>query len=728
MRDESVIGQILTCPKCGSMVLVELPRSSPTTEPRPSPPPRSATESTSISSPATTHIVGHDAAALSTAAAPKRPRAPEPSEFADTVEDLALQVGFEDRESRLDAEFANLLLSDDDVTAVSSTVDSQTDLADTDGTSTSEQPLMPTDEWTSPSSVKWRNHVLIGAAAATGILLALGVFAWFRQNGDRPTAFVADSTANAGSGNSVAKDSPQVEQTAPPIVNEFIESTPTTDAASNDGAPTPQSDQATIPVDSTVTPPIADSAPASAATGSEVTDTEPGDAAASPASAPQPDLITPIEPAPSTGSLAETLREFSAILRTPEAPAESDATVAAAALPPADAATSTDLPAPEHEILAERPEPRIVDVEARLADRLAGIELDGQPLAKFLQLMSDFSTIPITLDSDSLPWSKLTPESPIKLTRQSATAAEVLTAGLEPHGLYFVVDGDQLLVTRRPKEPTGRRSVRLDVTDLIGGDSARLQKLGALITELVAPDSWSTRGGTGTVAFEGSTLLVEQQETVLLEVLAFCEKLRVARGLPTRSPYDAALFRLDSRTQRAAEKLRQPVSLTYIRPALLQRILDRLGEASDMHLLVDWKAVSEEGWNPAAETQFTVADRPLSEALQTLLAPLDLTYRVVDETTLQITTPSALQARLEVEFYRVEGLLAGSSPDDLLAAVRTAVGPERFSEHGGSGQVAIDVEGKCLLATLPQPQQVALEQWLTKQRTPSPELTPTAAR
>ncbi|HEU0069326.1 MAG TPA: hypothetical protein VFQ26_08730, partial [Nitrospiraceae bacterium] len=416
------------------------------------------------------------------------------------------------------------------------------------------------------------------------------------------------------------------------------------------------------------------------------------------------------------------------ILRSPKDPEDSDSAVTEAAPPATDSAAPSDAAAPEREILVERPEPRVVDIESRLTDRMAGIELDGQPLVKFLRLMSDFSTIPITLDADSLPWSKLTPASPIKLVRQGATAADVLTAALESHGLHFVVDGDQLFVTRRPKESTGRRSVRLDVTDLTSEDSGRLQKLGLAITEMVAPDSWSTRGGSGTIAFEGSTLIVEQQETVLLEVLAFCEKLRVARGLPTRSPYDAQLFRLDSRTQRAAAKLRQPISLTYIRPALLQRILDRVGEATGTYLLVDWKAVGEEGWNTAAETQFTVADKPLSEALQTLLGPMGLTYRVVDESTLQITTPAALQARLETEFYRLDGLLKGSSPEDLLSGVQAAVGPEHFAEHGGGGHVAIDAESKCLLALLPQPQQVALEQWLTKQRAPAPELTPTATR
>ncbi len=46
--------------------------------------------------------------------------------------------------------------------------------------------------------------------------------------------------------------------------------------------------------------------------------------------------------------------------------------------------------------------------------------------------------------------------------------------------------------------------------------------------DFVEPESWSSRGGIGTITFRGSELIVEQYETVQFRVLGFvknCESL-----------------------------------------------------------------------------------------------------------------------------------------------------------------------------------------------------------
>jgi hypothetical protein len=50
----------------------------------------------------------------------------------------------------------------------------------------------------------------------------------------------------------------------------------------------------------------------------------------------------------------------------------------------------------------------------------------------------------------------------------------------------------------------------------------------------------------------------------------------------------------------------------------------------------------------------------------------------------------------------------------LVARLRTALGNEHFRDAGGRSELRFDLAGKCLLATLPQPQQQQLAALLAK--------------
>ncbi|MEO8496508.1 MAG: hypothetical protein ABI614_15675, partial [Planctomycetota bacterium] len=478
--------------------------------------------------------------------------------------------------------------------------------------------------------------------------------------------------------------------------NDGISDVPPVDAATNDSSQ----------------PPIA----------SPVETPEPGtpnavEPAATDPPAEEPPGLTPKEPMTESaadggepGPLAETLREFGALLEKTDEPASPLPEVEAASPPKPEVPGADET---EDKPGVRRTGPRVVEVDDRLNDLVKQIELDGVPLANFLRIVSDFSTIPITLDADILPWMRVSPTTAVKLKAADTTVAEVLKQGLEPLGLEYRIEADQLFITRRPKDETGVREVPFKVKDLVGDDAGKLQQLGALVMDFVEPESWSSRGGVGTITFRGTELIIEQSEAVQFEILGFCEQLRVARGLETLGPFDAAMFRLETCGERAREKLAKPIRLTYIRPAPLQRIVDRIAETSKLHILIDWRALAEAGWSPDAEVRFSVADQPVAKALATLLEPMDLAYRIIDESTLQITTPSVVDSRLEVEFYRV------AKPDDggakLVQSARDALGAANFRDAGGGGQLAFDESSNCLLACLSQTHQMELQAWLAAQ-------------
>jgi DNA-directed RNA polymerase subunit RPC12/RpoP len=357
--------------------------------------------------------------------------------------------------------------------------------------------------------------------------------------------------------------------------------------------------------------------------------------------------------------------------------------------------------------LAPRPPPREIDLAKRLSDRLPSIETAGTPLADFVELLSDMSTIPITLD---VPFAPATAESPVALRLTDTTVGAALQEALASLRLEYVLSDDQLVV-RRP-EPAAFVSISHTVKDLTGGEEQPMAELAELLKAVVEPGTWEADEGSGEITVEAAkgSLGIKHRRVVQLQVFIALEKLRTARTppLPHVLKLDPALFQLETRSRQAQSRLEKPLSLNFSQPTRLVTILERLGEAAGVRILVDWHDIASAGWNPAAEAKLLVSNQPLSAALDTLLNPLDLTWRIIDGQTIQVVTPARLVSQAELELYKIDNY-----SDALLAKVRSALGEAIFSEAGGTCEIRYEPASKCLLAWLPQPKQRELESLLS---------------
>jgi hypothetical protein len=152
-------------------------------------------------------------------------------------------------------------------------------------------------------------------------------------------------------------------------------------------------------------------------------------------------------------------------------------------------------------------------------------------------------------------------------------------------------------------------------------------------------------------------LFSNQTDGVHAQLLTFCEKLRTARGLPLRSRLDPARFRLDRRFEMAKQALAQPVSISYGRPEPLSHVVEYLRGATKVRLLIDGAALAEQQLSTETEALLTADHLPLGQALTALVEPLDLTWRVIDDHTIEITTPQAGARHADIEFYSARRLL-----------------------------------------------------------------------
>lgn len=424
--------------------------------------------------------------------------------------------------------------------------------------------------------------------------------------------------------------------------------------------------------------------------------------------------------------MKDPLGQFGALLEgaddnplpTTETPAEPAKTAAG------DADSSDDKP--ERAPLA-RPPALDINVTARLADPLPAIDLDGVPLADFLQVMSNLSTVPITLRPDELWFVKSAPGAPVTYRGANTTVGAALRDALAPLGLEATVADGQAVVALTHTNPP--RSINFPIKDLVAGDEQQAAQLADWMKALVAPASWGDEGGTGQITISPNSLAISQQSPVHAELLRLCEKLRVARGLKplTVARYDAKLFSLEPRSARAAGKLSTPITLNFNQPTLLVKLIERLGTAGKLRILIDWQSLATSGWTTETEATLLADKLPLGETLTRLLEPMDLAWRVVDENTLQILSAQSLADSLELEFYKLDGLVADSAAGEaLVQRVTSTLGEELFTDGGGSGAIRYDAAGNCLLVALAQPEHQALGKLLAAWSEATPPA-PTAA-
>jgi hypothetical protein len=189
------------------------------------------------------------------------------------------------------------------------------------------------------------------------------------------------------------------------------------------------------------------------------------------------------------------------------------------------------------------------------------------------------------------------------------------------------------------------------------------------------------------------------------------QKLRVARTLEPRSTFHPAMFTSASRTERAKSKLDTHVRAVYHVEQPLVKVFAHLEKSAGVTFLIDWQALADVGWPPHSTAAVVADGVPLAKALDKLLDPMDLAYRAIDETTLQVTSQSALTAEAEVELYPVADVLdaKGMTPGELIDNLKKELGVGLFVDAGGPFVIRYDAPSKCLLVRLPQAQQRAIE-------------------
>lgn len=561
-------------------------------------------------------------------------------------------------------------------------------------------------DWISPARRQFHQGLLITVAAVAGIVLAIAAIGFVIRQSSKPEAAVADARTGETQPDPTSPDAassdPTMSGTAGP-------NAAGPNAAESNEVPRNDLNQNADPHAS----PTTEASPTETTAPLPTTENKlPGHAAAE---GPQETLAVPLDAPPGLIPRAtETAPDVADPLDLDPLGLTHPAASADAVEVPS--ATESSGPAPSS-ATAPRPSRRAIDVPAQLEMQLPSIEIRDTPLVDFAGLVSQLSAVPVTVDVDALVRLQISAKSPVSVQLRDAKIADVLTTALKPLALDYMLTDHDLLITQ-PGGGYQLTEVAYPVGTLTRGSAEELARLGEMVEQLVAPATWSKQGGSGLMKPGQETLVVWQTEAVHFEIRRLCEKLQWARDRAASPGNDSSepggWLDWTTRSQSAREQLKQAVSLNFARSSRLSAILQRLGSEAGVQIVVDWESLGGARLEASAEVSFVVFEQPLSEALEVLLNPLDLGYRVVDAETFLVSTRQRLADAIEIEFYRVPVPLDDPAALALIDRLKTAVGRNRFSDAGGHGAIHFDGPSGALLVALPQTEQRTVEAVLRK--------------
>jgi len=373
-------------------------------------------------------------------------------------------------------------------------------------------------------------------------------------------------------------------------------------------------------------------------------------------------------------------------------------------------------------------------VAARLATEVRGFKVPRLPMLDAVRALSRLSNVPVSFDLEPMLALGISPSISVEIEVGEGNFRQALEKLVGQAGLAVVMDSGHVIITIPEEARTALVVKRYPVEDLVsarfsagphagkaapGFEGAPSYDLGWLVRTFVAPETWKEQGGRGSLSLQATELEVEQPVWIHRGVERFLEDLRSLRQAGGSSG------RHRSRWALAQKELSQPITVNFFEPAPLSKILRQVEHSANVKLLVNWRVLREGGMTQEPEVTFTVHQLPLAQALEQLLLPLGLGYRVVEPTVFEVTTRSALNHGLEIGFYFVGDLLRGikgefgqeAVPEEILLQMISAeVGGESWAEAGGPARMVVDHASEHLIVLQSQPVHTELDRYLTRLR------------
>lgn len=143
---------------------------------------------------------------------------------------------------------------------------------------------------------------------------------------------------------------------------------------------------------------------------------------------------------------------------------------------------------------------------------------------------------------------------------------------------------------------------------------------------------------------------------------------------------------IDNTEMKIREAMGKRTSVSFVELPLTEAA-EHLGQAFDITILIDNRALEEIGLSAEEPADVKLRDVSLRSILRLMLKDLDLTYMVKNEV-LMITTIEAAEANLITRAYRLPHCMQGD-PDSAIDAIQSTVFPDTWDVLGGPSTIRL---------------------------------------
>ena len=324
-------------------------------------------------------------------------------------------------------------------------------------------------------------------------------------------------------------------------------------------------------------------------------------------------------------------------------------------------------------------EPKAIDPSQLFAPQLvvkATQDFSDSSLREVVTWLQEKQDIVVLVDKKALTEIGVSFAEPVSDHLQDAPVYLLLNR-LQSMGIGWYYDDEVLYITSAKVAEARTTTVPYNVGDLMDA-GYDLDRLVAVITNTIDPDSWEETGGIGALNSLGDVLFVRHAYEQQRGVHALLQALRKhARQTFLNDPPQHRTFR---------DKLNANVSVNFSDTPLTTAI-GELATGSESDIRLDRPALRDARIREREPLTLKLANRKLGTVLQALSLNLELTW-ILRDGVLWITTPKVAQAFLRTAVYDVRDLCRDKDETEaLIEAIVTQSKSDSWSTVGGVGEI-----------------------------------------
>lgn len=363
-------------------------------------------------------------------------------------------------------------------------------------------------------------------------------------------------------------------------------------------------------------------------------------------------------------------------------------------------------------IFVRKPDLQTIDIAQGMSVTLNKLTLPDVPLIDAVRTLTEISRVPICYEIEIIEVEGIDITQKVSADFSQMTVGQALDQILQPLGLKASPLTDGVVISTIDRDEWVSRDYSLEG---YGSDDPEITKRFVEFVEAsFAVQTWQAKGGQGTIQANANSVSVHQTAPVHALIDLLLRKLAAARELANNPGDEAARELLLSRTRRSHEGRGAVPSLAQAIDRPIEGVFTRIAKETGTHVIVNWQALVAEGWTPLTLIPWEGSQETLDQRLRELTNSMNLGIRAIDQDLLLITSQTDLHTQLELEVYPCADLLEKYSVEQLTRIFDSVLGASVDPGRGMS--VTLESNCRCWVAILPQPLQVRFEAGLTQLR------------